>query len=65
MERFAEIVHGFKQLAIFAKCSVLDVWLVLALCSYATVTCFVFGALFYFKISVKLVLILGSWRKLA
>ena len=47
MERFAKIVHSFKPLTVFAERSVLDVWLVLALCCYATVMCFVFGALHF------------------
>ena len=49
-----EIVHGFKPLTIFVDRSVLDVWMVLALCFYATVVaCCVCGALFYLKFCFK------------
>ena len=26
MERFAKIVHGWKQLTVLAKCAIIDVW---------------------------------------
>ena len=60
MECFAKIVHGFKSLTISAESSVLDVSLVAALCCYAVVMHFVFGALFCFQFSVSRIL---SWDK--
>ena len=47
MGHFAKIINGFRPLTIFTKRSVSDVGLVLALCCYAIVMCFVFGALFF------------------
>ena len=60
MEHFAKIIHGVKPLTIFAEHCILDVWLVLALCCYASVMYFVFSSVFYFKFSALRIL---SWYK--
>ena len=54
LEHFANIVYGFKAITI------LEVWLVLVLCRYATVMCFVCGALLFIKFSVFRIL---NWYK--
>ena len=44
MERFAKIINGYKPLIIFAKRSILHVWLgceYVSVLQYFTITCFI------------------------